>query len=813
MASGIQGKLKVEETTLNRRHLGRGWAIGLAVFAVLFCLWGAAPASAQGALAAMASGGASGDSSGSENAGPEVSAEDLRSLADTIEDPAKREEFLKNLRGLIEAAKDEKAEEEPAPNGGLGGSLISQLSGAASAASHLLVAAVDKISDLPVLAEWVSKQLSDTRARDALFDALWKLAAIIGVGIVGEWLVRRVLDKPRHALEGRNQSRKKVVDLADAVVRIPSLLGRTLLDVLPVAAFVAAAYAMLPVLQPGGKTQLLVVIFFNAYLISRVSLVVMRMVLVPGAPGLRLLPLSGETANYLYIWSRRLIVVWVVGFYLVEAARFLGMPGAGADGLLRLVGLLVAMMLVVFVMQNRQGVAKWIRGKHHASSSKSAGARLRRRLADVWHVLAIVYVVGVFFIWALDVEGGFEYLARATVISGAIILIARIAAHALRRAVDRGFAVRPEVKARFPMLEARVNRYVPLVHIVLRVLLSVVAGIALLQAWGVDALGWLESPFGQRIVASSFSIAFVLVCALVLWESVSTAIERYLSQTDADGNVVERSARARTLLPLLRNALMVVLLVLVTLIVLSEFGVNIGPLLAGAGVVGLAIGFGSQKMVQDLITGAFILFEDSISVGDVVTAAGISGVVERLSIRSIRLRDLSGNVHTIPFSSVDTVTNMTKEFSMAVIEAGVAYRESVDEVMEVIRTLAEEFEKDPEFGPLILEPMEMLGVEALADSAVVIKFRFKTLPIKQWSVKREFQRRMKNRFDELGIEIPFPHQTLYFGQDKDGSAPPAFIRTQTVGSGKLGRDGKAVEDHAESQPPTVDLPSEDEADN
>lgn len=168
------------------------------------------------------------------------------------------------------------------------------------------------------------------------------------------------------------------------------------------------------------------------------------------------------------------------------------------------------------------------------------------------------------------------------------------------------------------------------------------------------------------------------------------------------------------------------------------------------------------------------MLENAVSIGDVVTVARISGLVEDLSIRSIRLRDLSGNVHTIPFSSVDTVTNMTKEYSYYLIDIGVAYREDTDQVAAVCKRIVEEMRSDPEFGPEILEPLEVLGVDRFDDSAVIIKARIKTRPIKQWMVGREFNRRMKKRFDELGIEIPFPHHTVYFGAAKDRGAPPPF---------------------------------------
>jgi small conductance mechanosensitive channel len=356
-----------------------------------------------------------------------------------------------------------------------------------------------------------------------------------------------------------------------------------------------------------------------------------------------------------------------------------------------------------------------------------------------------------------------------------------VSSHGIRRGVRRGFSIGEDLRHRLPTLEARANRYLPVLDVTLRVVLYVVALAILLNIWGFDVVGWLTEPAGRRFLSGTVSIAIVIVGALVFWEAASAAIERYLEKASGDTTALARRARARTLLPLLRNFLFLVMAVMVVLVVLAEIGINIGPLLAGAGIVGLAIGFGSQKLVQDFITGAFILFEDAVAVGDVVRVANIAGLVEAISLRSIRLRDLSGNVHTIPFSAVDTVTNMTKIFSFYVFEVGIAYRENVDQVIEILRDLGEEMREDPDFGPKILAPLEVLGVDAFADSAVIIKARFKTRPIEQWVVGREFNRRMKNRFDELGIEIPFPHRTIYMGELKDGTAPPLNVRASGPG--------------------------------
>ena len=206
-------------------------------------------------------------------------------------------------------------------------------------------------------------------------------------------------------------------------------------------------------------------------------------------------------------------------------------------------------------------------------------------------------------------------------------------------------------------------------------------------------------------------------------------------------------------------------------LILSELGLNIAPLLAGAGVVGLAIGFGSQKLVQDIITGMFVLFGDTMRIGDVVGVASRVGVVEEMTMRTVVLREYSGSVHTIPYSAIDTVTNFTKDFSYAVFEVAIAYRERVEQVMELLHELGREMNREPHFRRLMLEPIEVDGIDRFTDSAVIIKARVKTRPLKQWEVAREFNRRMKNRFDELGIEIAFPHRTLYLGVDRDGKAP------------------------------------------
>ncbi|MEE4310243.1 MAG: mechanosensitive ion channel family protein [candidate division KSB1 bacterium] len=193
------------------------------------------------------------------------------------------------------------------------------------------------------------------------------------------------------------------------------------------------------------------------------------------------------------------------------------------------------------------------------------------------------------------------------------------------------------------------------------------------------------------------------------------------------------------------------------------------------------MGFGAQNLVQDVISGFFILLEDQIRVGDVVQVGGKGGLVEKINLRMTILRDLAGNVHYVRNGMIDIVTNMTKEYSRYVFDIGVAYREDVDEVIRVIKQVDEDLRNDPEFGNDIIEPMEILGLDQFADSAIIIKTRTTTKPIKQWGVAREFNRRLKKRFDEEDIEIPFPHVTLYMGKDKQDQSPPLNVDIKNYG--------------------------------
>ncbi|GIX28437.1 MAG: hypothetical protein KatS3mg123_2318 [Burkholderiales bacterium] len=271
-------------------------------------------------------------------------------------------------------------------------------------------------------------------------------------------------------------------------------------------------------------------------------------------------------------------------------------------------------------------------------------------------------------------------------------------------------------------------------------------------------------------------IILILVMAWIVLGLARRAIRLFRERMSARTADVEEVKRIQTLSRAFRYLASVVVWVVAGMLILSELGISIAPILATAGVAGIAIGFAAQSLVKDYFTGFIMLTENQIRVGDVVNVAGIGGLVEEVTLRYVRLRDYDGNVHFVPNGAISTVTNMSREFAQSVMDIGVAYRENVDEVFEVMREVAKEMREDPVFGPKILEDLEIAGVDKWADSAVVVRCRFKVRPLEQWTVRREYLRRLKRAFDERGIEIPYPHLTVYAGQDKQGRAPAFPLR-------------------------------------
>lgn len=277
---------------------------------------------------------------------------------------------------------------------------------------------------------------------------------------------------------------------------------------------------------------------------------------------------------------------------------------------------------------------------------------------------------------------------------------------------------------------------------------------------------WKKVFDWQQFANDLVEVAIIIAISFILYRLVRLVVRRLVAlKIEEEDPLVRRmrEQRAQTLASLFTNVALIFTVTITLLTVLSVF-INIGPLLASVSVVGLAISFGAQSLVKDVISGTFILIEGQFGIGDVVRMGDTAGMVEKMTLRTTVLRDLHGIVHTIPNGEITRVSNMTKTWSRAVIDVGVAYGEDVDVVIATLKELGAELQGDPEWGALLIETPEVLGVESLADSAVIVRVSAKTLPLKQWDIARELRRRIKKRFDADGIEIPFPHMKVYMGE-------------------------------------------------
>ncbi|MBT5860743.1 MAG: mechanosensitive ion channel [Alphaproteobacteria bacterium] len=642
----------------------------------------------------------------------------------------------------------------------------SSLGGAIAALTDQLSAFATSLFEGESLSVWLGAQFEAPQGQ------IWvDLAWITAVAVIVGWGLAFV---SRLALSSTIR-RVEVGEARVWWVRIPMALGRFLLVSIPAVVFAAVGAGVLVYLAPDDVVRQGALTFISFVTAAWLGVALAKAIFAPLVPSLRPVPLGDAQAVYLFVWSRRLINVLVFSAVVVEIAEVMAMPQSATLLLAKALGLVVALLIVTVILQSRATVGQWIEGE----KGGPAGWRLfRARLGDVWHVLAILYVATAWTVWTIAIPGGFDFVAGNTASTAAIVAVAWVASWATRLGLQRLFGIGKQIRARYPFVTERANLYLPMVRRILVAVIQVIAGLTILRVWGLDVWSLLATDLGRALSERAIGIAVILAVALLAWEASSAAIRIYMERTDDDGQPIVRSKRARTLLPLIRNALLVLIGVMTAMVILAELGVSIGPLLAGAGVAGLAVGFGAQTLVKDFITGMFILIEDSIHVGDVVRVAGKAGTVEALTVRTVRMRDLGGVVHTVPFSSVDVIENMTKEYSQAVIDVGVGYRENYDEVVEVLKAISEDMRADPDLGPKILEPMLVLGLNELADSAVMIRVRIKTEPSQQWAMRREFNRRVKQRFDELGIEIPYPHRTVYFGEDAQGNAPPLRHRAE-----------------------------------
>ena len=696
-----------------------------------------------------------------------ISAEDLQQVVELMENPQRREIFVKDLKKVIHAKEvTEKTRPEKRERKQL---VIESLFGKFEKLSKKIIdsgaSTISLLSQMPRAMQNAKTFLAQSGNQAKLLNLLIAIAS----GIIIAFIIRRLLKKLM------TQTTERTKSLTSKV--IVGVLG-AVLSLLPYGALLISLFPLFRLLPSFSVGYSLVFLFFTVLLFYRIAIEFFRIFLSPDEERARILPLSNENAQYFWIWMLRFVNYTAFYFLMVKTLLLVQMVPSSFIFIRTLFLLVFPIMISIFVLQ----IARDIRAKYESSQRNDEGSESDRKniLAPViryWSVPAIGYSWAIFLFLIVRHEKGFHYLFMATLKTGFAILLLFLALKVLDKLIARLFTINERVKEKFPGLEEKANRYILMVRRVFGWIIVAMALGIIGQAWGIPVAAFVASKTGGLIITRTIAILITigLVVAII---GTSQLVSDHVLKAKKGKKKKEASQKMKTLVPMIRTAINIAAGFIGGIVILDRIGVNTTPILAGAGIVGLAIGFGSQTLVKDLINGLFILFEESIRVGDYVDVGKDEGTVEAVGLRTVKLRDLSGNVHVVPNSSINAVMNYSKEFSRTVIDVGVAYREDVDEVMDIIREVGEEMRNDPEYSKNILEPIEVFGLQKFDDSAIVIRARLTTKPLKQWGLKREFNRRIKKVFDQRGIEIPFPHRTVYMGEPKRGPAPPLQVKMQ-----------------------------------
>jgi len=699
-----------------------------------------------------------------------LSQDELRRLVLFLENEPERQEFIRNLKALIQLREEQAAgQAEPAPEVT---PLVEQLFRKFDHFSEQLIQTGRNVTDLawrlPEVLSKLVRLVSEPAGRadlgqllaDTLGGLLFALAATI--------LLRRFTPKIPETRPGLFRR----IDLA---------FKRFVLGIVPYFALLIAVFGLYQTFPVFREVQAAIILFLFIILCYQISVHFLLGLLSPEAASARLVPLDDEDANYLWVWGLRFARFTAFYFFVTQGLLAAGLSGE-AHSLIRGVLLVVfPMLLTILILQ----IAREIKSRRTSAgpvpSERETAARRRvwlkklgRLAAGYWTIPAVIYTWAVFIFLISQYQAGFQYLISGTLGTIAVLLGLLLLLAVNDKGFQKLFAVSELMKARFPMLEEKTDRYLKVFRTITRVVIVLIGLFVLAQAWGVPVAALVTSTAGSLVIARILAIAFTVAVVVVIMGGSQMGTDWLLEEKE--GKIV--SQHRKTLAPMINTTIKVAAGFVGGVVILGRLGVNVAPILAGAGILGLGVGLGAQSLVKDFINGLFIIFQDMIAVGDWAVLGDKSGLVEAISLRAVRLRDLHGNVHIIPNSAIDSVTNMTKGFSRAVLDIGVAYREDVDQVMDILREIGEEMLNDPEYGPDILEPLEVLGLQKFDDSAVIVRARVTTKPMKQWAIGREFNRRIKKVFDARGIEIPFPHQTVYMGQPKQGQAPPLEVHIE-----------------------------------
>ncbi|HET7879630.1 MAG TPA: mechanosensitive ion channel family protein [Acetobacteraceae bacterium] len=525
--------------------------------------------------------------------------------------------------------------------------------------------------------------------------------------------------------------------LATPRQRIAVVAERVLFAVLMIGAFAAGSMGAFLMLSWPPLTGSIILGYLLAFIAIRLAMTASRFFLAPGAERLRLVPASTETAWFWHRWTARLTGVAALGWQTVMTLRALGLSAAESDVLRQLVLLLLAALGIVLV---------WAIPASDRSSAHQARGLMLRLLASIALLLD----------WLL-------FLMGETALAETLLILA--AAPAVAFVLSRAAAM--VLLGRWPEQGGDRSAHLAIAERAVQTVVVLLAAMVLMHVWQIDMtmMSNMDTPM-TRIARGVLEALVILVVADLLWQAVRLTIDTRLandglSADELDDDARRRRTRLHTLLPVLRNFAMFVVLVMATLSALAAMGLQIGPLLAGAGVVGIAVGFGAQTLVRDILSGVFFLLDDAFRVGEQIESGGIRGMVESFSLRSVKLRHFNGQLHTVPFGDLKAITNYSRDWVVENVQLVVSYDTDLDRLDSVVEEVSEDLRADPAMASEMIEPLRSLGAQAMLDTGIQVGLTFKTRPGRQFMVRRAVLARINVAFAIHGIRFanaPAPQQ-------------------------------------------------------
>ena len=615
-------------------------------------------------------------------------------------------------------------------------------------------------------------KLSGGKGSPYLLGTIAGVAVIIAIGLIVRWLfLRNTADIRKNLMQAVRLGKLQFLG---------RVLSRALLDAIGIGVYIISTFILFVLIYQEGKPSYTIV---SAYLVVSYYVIVFdfiaRVIFAPKAASLRLFPMEDRDASFMYKWIFRMLLI--AGFF------------AGASRVLRIINIsnqlylviyslsgavvILALMVMIWQSRKRVGQAIWTEDTEAGTGSGS----LRAAFARNWHYFAIIYVLVAGGIWVAKVLNEELVTVQNLILSIFLIPIVigvdqwvqrllKMASGESRETIDLSGEELSEIdEMQEDESKMDISHYVPLIRRFFRFFLVAFLFFAALRLWGIDL------SIGRMFTRNALSVLAIVLLSFILWQLIKARIDQKLQEEmpDDDQDAEEGGAggsRLGTLLVLLRKFLLAVMFVIVTMIILASLGVNIGPLIASAGVVGLAIGFGAQTLVKDIIAGVFFLIDDAFRVGDFIEVGGTKGSVEHISLRSLRLRNPRGPVHTIPFGNMGTVTNMSRDYIITKLDFRVRYDTNVDQVRKIIKKINARIAQDPEMGPNLLDKIKSQGVKELDDSAMIMRLKFKTIPGEQFVIRREVFRMIQESFREYGIEFAHRNVTVYMPPEEEGGS-------------------------------------------